>query len=111
VAFALAIHELCTNAAKYGALSAERGRVAVDWSFEDGADGPRLRLAWSESGGPAVVAPETRGFGSRLLERGLSAELRGRVRLRFPPEGLVCEMDAPAPVDDPEALFPLPERR
>lgn len=108
VAFALAIHELCTNGAKHGALGADAGRVAVDWALSDEAGGARLRLAWRESGGPPVVEPARRGFGSRLLERGLSAELKGQVRLAFPPEGLVCTIDAPAPVDDPEALFPLP---
>ncbi|WP_296594824.1 HWE histidine kinase domain-containing protein [Phenylobacterium sp.] len=108
VAFALAVHELCTNAAKYGALKAETGHVAVDWTLEASAEGPRLRLTWRESGGPEVAEPARRGFGSRLLERGLSAELKGQVRLSFPSQGLVCTIDAPAPVDDPEALFPLP---
>ncbi|TAJ74809.1 MAG: GAF domain-containing protein [Phenylobacterium sp.] len=108
VAFALAVHELCTNAAKYGALSTGAGRVAIDWGLAESPDGPRLRLSWRESGGPPVAEPARRGFGSRLLERGLAAELRGQVRLGFPPDGLVCEIDAPAPVDDPEGLFPLP---
>jgi two-component sensor histidine kinase len=108
VAFALAVHELCTNAAKYGALSNDAGRVSVDWDLVPAADGPRLRLTWRETGGPPTEAPSRRGFGSRLLERGLAAELRGTVALGFPPQGLVCEIDAPAPVDDPEALFPLP---
>ena len=106
VAFALAVHELCTNAAKYGALSCDGGAVDIDWSL-----GERLRLTWREVGGPPVTPPSTRGFGSRLLERGLAAELGGSVKLHFPAEGLVCEIDAPAPVDDPEALFPLPQRR
>lgn len=108
VAFALAIHELCTNAAKHGALGAPDGQVAIHWSLSESPHGQRLRLAWREAGGPVVALPAVRGFGSRLLERGLAAELRGEVRLRFPPEGLVCEIDAPAPVDEPEALFPLP---
>jgi len=110
VAFALAVHELCTNAAKYGALSAEAGHVSIDWSLVPSEDGPRLQLTWRETGGPPVVEPARRGFGSRLLERGLSAELKGEVKLTFPPEGLVCTIDAPAPVDDPEELFPLPAR-
>ncbi len=108
VAFALAVHELCTNAAKYGALSADAGRVSVAWAFADSSEGERLQLAWRESGGPPVAQPQRRGFGSRLLERGLAAELHGQVTLAFPPEGLICEIDAPAPVDDPEVLFPLP---
>jgi len=108
VAFALAVHELCTNAAKYGALGVDGGQVAIDWDLVQTEAGPRLRLTWRESGGPPVVEPAKRGFGSRLLERGLSAELKGSVKLGFPPEGLVCTIDAPAPVDDPEELFPLP---
>lgn len=108
VAFALAIHELCTNAAKYGALAARSGVVSVDWNFADMPEGPRLRFTWRESGGPTVVAPSSRGFGARLLERGLAAELRGVVALSFPPGGLVCEIDAPAPENEPEDLFPLP---
>lgn len=108
VALALAIHELCTNAAKHGALGRPTGQVAIAWELADSPEGPRLRMTWRERGGPPVAEPTRRGFGSRLLERGLAAELRGRVRLSFPPEGLVCEIDAPAPVGDPEALFPLP---
>ncbi len=105
VAFALAVHELCANAARYGALTVEAGKVAIDWSLDD----ERLRMTWREAGGPPVVVPAIRGFGSRLLERGLAAELRGAVSLTFAPQGLVCEIDAPAPVDDPEPLFPLPD--
>lgn len=105
----MALHELCTNAAKHGALGVADGQVAIDWALADSPDGPRLRLTWRETGGPVVALPAVRGFGSRLLERGLAAELRGAVTLRFPPAGLVCEIDAPAPVDEPEALFPLPD--
>lgn len=108
VAFALAIHELCTNAAKYGALAGDHGRIAIAWRLVQAPEGERLRFTWRETGGPPVTAPSSRGFGARLLERGLAAELRGTVVLSFAPEGLVCEIDAPAPVDDPEGLFPLP---
>lgn len=108
VAFALAVHELCTNAAKYGALAAPGGHVTIEWGFADSPSGPRLRFSWRESGGPPVVAPTRRGFGARLLERGLSAELRGTVSLSFPPGGLICQIDAPVPQDEPETLFPLP---
>ena len=90
VALALAMHELATNAVKYGALSTAAGRVDVRWSTEGG----RLRLTWRESGGPPVQPVVTRGFGARLLERGLSAELDGSVALDFRPEGLVCSMEA-----------------
>ncbi len=90
VALALAMHELATNAVKYGALSTPMGQVDVRWSQADA----RLRLTWTETGGPSVRAPERLGFGARLLERGLAEELRGTVRLDFRPEGLVCTVEA-----------------
>ena len=96
VTIAMALHELCTNATKYGALSNAEGRVSVTWRVEPDGE-PRLRLTWRESGGPPVSPPERRGFGSRMIERALAAELQGQVRLDFRPEGLVCEIDAPLP--------------
>jgi PAS domain S-box-containing protein len=90
VAVGLAMHELATNAVKYGALSSAAGRVDVSWTAEAG----KLRLTWRESGGPPVKKPAQRGFGARLLEQGLAEELRGSVRLSFPPEGLVCDVEA-----------------
>jgi PAS domain S-box-containing protein len=86
LALALALHELATNAAKYGALAAEGGTVAISWAL----DGETLRLEWKESGGPAVRQPPTRGFGSRLIERGLESDLGGAARLHFEPDGLRC---------------------
>lgn len=95
----LASHELATNSLKYGAWSTPSGQVAVRWSIHRAADGEaggdRLRLEWRESGGPPVTAPERRGFGSRLIERGLAAEMGGEVKLMFEPEGLICQVDAP----------------
>ncbi len=110
VAFALALHELCTNAVKYGGLSTAGGGVSVRWTLGGGAGAPRLALTWRETGGPPVVAPTVRGFGSRLLERGLADELQGQVRLVFAPDGLVCEMDIGAlwAGDAGADLFPLP---
>ena len=96
VSIAMALHELTTNAIKYGALSADGGHVRVNWSIE-GEERPRLHLKWSESGGPQVVVPERRGFGSRMIERALASELRGKVLLDFRPEGLCCTIDAPLP--------------
>gem|GEM_PF-824080 len=96
VNLSLALHELATNAMKYGALSVPEGRVAVRWRNDDG----RLCLAWRESGGPAVRAPDTRGFGTRMIERGLASELGGTVAVDFRPDGLVCEIDAPLPEID-----------
>jgi PAS domain S-box-containing protein len=90
LALAMALHELGTNAAKYGALSVEGGRVSIAWTAED----DRLRLEWRESGGPPVEPPTRRGFGSRLIERGLEADLGGRAALRFDPAGLRCEIEA-----------------
>jgi PAS domain S-box-containing protein len=93
VAVAIAIHELATNAAKYGALSVPGGSVALGWERQAG----RLRLTWQESGGPPVAPPAARGFGSRMIERALAAELEGHVRLAFEPEGVLCTIDAPLP--------------
>ncbi len=105
VSIALAMHELTTNAAKYGALANDTGRISVTWRLE-GGDGRRLVLSWRESGGPPVSPPATRGFGSRMIERALSSELGGEVRLDFRPDGVVCEIDAPAPLGD-EPTAPL----
>lgn len=90
LALALAFHELSTNAVKYGALSGERGKVCIRWT----TDGDRLLLEWKEQDGPAVFEPEGRGFGSRLIERGLAADLVGEARLRFEPDGLRCTIAA-----------------
>lgn len=91
----MALHELSTNALKYGALSNEAGRVRVSWHVDAAASPPRLRLRWQEEGGPPVVAPRRRGFGSRLLERGLAAELGGEVVVAYEPAGVVCTMSVP----------------
>jgi PAS domain S-box-containing protein len=93
LALALALHELGTNAAKHGALSRDGGRVRVRWREE----GEMLRLEWKESGGPPVSRPERRGFGSRLIERGLAADLGGTASLDFEPDGLRCRIDASLP--------------
>jgi two-component sensor histidine kinase len=92
VAMALALHELATNAAKYGSLSAVDGRVALDWSVDDEA----FRLTWREAGGPPVATPERTGFGMRLIRRGLSIELGAQVVVDYAPDGLVCRVTAPA---------------
>ena len=95
VALAMALHELGTNAVKYGALSGEDGEVRLAWrTRRDGAVG-RLELEWRESGGPPVVAPTRHGFGSRLLAHGLPAELDGTAELDFAPEGVAWKVTAP----------------
>jgi len=97
LALSLAMHELATNALKYGAWSGETGGVAVTWhTYRPENDEPeRLHIEWREQGGPAVSQPARRGFGSRLIERGLSAEMGGDVKMLFEPAGLACVIDAP----------------
>ncbi|HZZ37266.1 MAG TPA: HWE histidine kinase domain-containing protein [Caulobacteraceae bacterium] len=94
LALAMALHELATNATKYGALSNAKGRIRIRWGVTAAADGDELSLTWRERGGPSVQPPRRRGFGSRLIERGLSASLGGRARLSFEPTGLNCEIVA-----------------
>jgi PAS domain S-box-containing protein len=89
----LALHELATNATKYGALSLPGGRVALAW-WRDPAAG-MLRLRWSESGGPPVQAPSRRGFGSRVLDGTVGDQLGGRVERHWEAGGLVCELALP----------------
>jgi len=100
LSLSLAMHELSTNALKYGAWSTQDGVVWIRWSiYRPPGGGPkRLKLEWSERGGPAVAPPARRGFGSRLIERGLAAEMGGVVKMRFEQEGLVCVIDAPLTV-------------
>ena len=93
LAVALALHELATNAAKYGALSNEAGSVRLDWRVR--ADDQSVELSWVELGGPSVAPPRQAGFGARLLERGLAAELGRPARLSFLETGVVCRIDAP----------------
>jgi two-component sensor histidine kinase len=95
MALAMALHELATNAVKYGALSTKNGTINVLWTVQNGAAPPRLTLRWVEAGGPAVVAPSRRGFGSRLIERSLAQDLDGEVEIAFAPTGVVCTVDAP----------------
>ena len=85
LSLALAVHELATNAVKYGALSAPAGQVVVAW--EDLGDGQAV-LRWTESGGPPVHAPARKGFGTRLLDGGLTADLGGQPKLSFSAEGV-----------------------
>ena len=94
LALSMALHELATNAVKYGALSNRTGIVEIIWRLIPG-DPQRLQLRWTESGGPPVEALRRRGFGSRLLEHGLAHDLAGEVRLSFTRRGIVCTVDAP----------------
>jgi two-component system CheB/CheR fusion protein len=101
LALSMALHELATNAAKYGALSVPHGQVTVAWTTHLLEQRQRLRLNWTESGGPAVVTPKHRGFGSRLISDGLPYELDGNVTLDFPPGGVTCNIDVPLDNENP----------
>lgn len=90
-ALGLAIHELATNAAKYGALSAPDGALDVRWSVENG----QLRWRWAETGVKIKEMPERRGFGRELIEQGLPYELRAATALSFTPDGVCCTIDVP----------------
>jgi light-regulated signal transduction histidine kinase (bacteriophytochrome)/CheY-like chemotaxis protein len=90
---ALVIHELLTNSAKYGALSAVAGQVAIDWSADSSGD---LTIAWSETGGPPVRAPTRRGFGSTIIERSVPHELKGEANVEYLVEGLKARFTLPA---------------
>jgi two-component sensor histidine kinase len=92
VSFSLAIHELATNAVKYGALSGAQGMVSISWTYQ--VDSARLHFKWVEREGPPVQPPKRRGFGSRLVERLLAAELRGRSMITYDPAGVICEIEA-----------------
>jgi two-component sensor histidine kinase len=86
----MSLHELCTNAIKYGALSADAGHVDVTWS----TDGGRLHLQWRERGGPPVAQPTRKGFGTRMIERALALQLSGKVAIVYDPAGVICTIDA-----------------
>lgn len=89
---ALLFHELATNAAKYGALSVDSGRIHIDVQTEDGA----IRIDWREEGGPPVVPAEAEGFGSRLMQLSVERQLGGRLRRDWQPEGLVVSLWIPS---------------
>lgn len=93
VALSMVIHELCTNALKYGALSVPDGRVSITWSVDGGTK--RFRLEWKESGGPNVVEPLKKSFGSRFIEQALPGQLQGEARLIFEPSGIICDVNIP----------------
>lgn len=95
VALVLVLHELVTNAVKYGALSSHAGRVEITWSIDGGGDGPRLELDWRERGVGGVEMPLRQGFGTRLIADSVTRQLDGTVDLDFAPEGLTCRMVFP----------------
>jgi len=96
LALGLTLHELATNAAKYGGLSVSAGRVRVRWRVVRGRlHPPLLWIEWAEHGGPPVSVPERQGFGSRFIEGSVATELRGAARLHFEPAGLRCTIEIP----------------
>ncbi|NJO67622.1 MAG: sensor histidine kinase [Rhodospirillales bacterium] len=88
LALCLIVHELTTNAVKYGALSNQTGRILVRWHLEASADGETLVVFWQESAGPAVVPPDSHGFGTELLERLSRQELRGSAKISYAETGV-----------------------
>ena len=94
LSLSLMLHELATNATKYGALSGE-GHVDIRWGVLTDEHEPRLRLSWEEIGGPPVRPPTRKGFGSRFIERGLATQVGGDLALAYPPTGVTCVLTAP----------------
>ena len=94
-AFGLALHELATNAAKYGALSVSKGSLRVDWTIRHEDRSDVFELRWVESGGPEVAMPVKTGFGTAVIERNLANAFDARVSINFAPEGLRCTIAAP----------------
>jgi two-component sensor histidine kinase len=90
LALSLALHELATNATKYGALSRPEGRVTVQWGVREGM----LHLGWEESGGPPVAPPTRKGFGRRLLEELVARDLGGDTKLNYDESGVRCDITA-----------------
>lgn len=94
VAFALALHELATNAAKYGALFNTTGMVTLTWHITGTGDDGTLSITWQEQGGPLVSPPQRKGFGSVLIERSLRSYFKGKAETDYRPEGLVFDLEA-----------------
>jgi two-component sensor histidine kinase len=94
----LALNELATNAAKYGALSVPEGRVAIAWEVGGGSAtaGPRFRMSWRESNGPPVTQPTRKGFGHVVISQMVASSLRGQVTLDYAQDGLSWAIDAPS---------------
>lgn len=95
LALTMALHELCTNAIKYGALSNDSGKVAVKWTLDGASDDPNVHLRWNECGGPPVTAPTHTGFGTRIIEQYSRTQLGGDTELLFKPDGLEWTVNVP----------------
>jgi len=104
-AIGLALHELATNAGKYGALSTDAGRVEIGW----GTDGDTFTMRWIEREGPPVSGPKQRGFGTTVIETMVERSVDGAVDLHYPPSGLTWRLTCPAlNALGPEPDFPAP---
>jgi two-component sensor histidine kinase len=101
---ALALHELVTNSAKYGALSALTGRLSVGWKIEAGV----LDVVWAETGGPRVEKPVSRGFGTRSVIASIESQLGGQAEFDWRPEGLICRLSVPISPRQPASEPPAP---
>jgi two-component sensor histidine kinase len=97
LALGIALHELATNAVKYGAFSNDGGSILIEWITKPTIEGNRLILRWQEKGGPPVTTPTRKGFGCRVIERGLPHELECTVNLGYPVDGVNCTINVPAP--------------
>jgi PAS domain S-box-containing protein len=103
----MALHELATNASKYGALSVPTGRIEVNWTIDNGAASERrFRMTWRETGGPAAQPPVHKGFGSTVITRMLSNTFKGNAEVEYAPEGLSWELAAPLG----DCIMELPSR-
>jgi two-component sensor histidine kinase len=95
-AVAMALHELVTNAVKYGALSSPNGHVSVNWDrYQHDGGPPQVKIEWHETGGPAVAAPPKLGYGTNLIRELIPHELGGTVNLAFATDGVRCEINVP----------------
>lgn len=99
LAFGIVFHELATNAAKYGALSNAQGLIEIDWAVRPSSQGLRLIIHWQEKNGPIVSEPKHKGFGTQLIERGLTHEIGGEAHLDYRADGVVCVLNVPAPLE------------
>lgn len=100
VPMAMILHELCTNALKYGALSNEKGRITITWTAHPCKEGTSVSLLWSESDGPEVKPPTEEGFGTKLIQN-LSRQLSGEANLHYPPSGFAAHLRFISPKEEP----------
>ncbi len=107
-ALGMALHELATNAGKYGALSCREGSIRVEWEIAANSKGPAFKIRWTERGGPPPVEPECQGFGHRVMVQMAEYAVEGKVSLAYPAAGLVWELTAPAARTIESGCLPAP---